>query len=113
MAFNLSRGDILIHHIICAVNVSRIKIDGPCKCDSAIDLTDDQLPIRNTFISPITKEDLLKILEPETYCHYPEAREKWRWAHPHEFCNDNKHKEGKKRNIGNFDVYNIYLVFNQ
>ena len=87
-------------HYYSIVNISRINIDDPCKCDSIIDLTDEQSTINTRFTSAITKEDLRIILENETYCHYPEAHEKWRWVHPHEFCQFNKDKFKQQRQIG-------------
>ena len=80
--------------------MNRINIHDQCKCDTAIGLTDDQSSIDTRFSSAITKEDLLLVLENETYCHYPEEHENWRWAHPHEFCNDNMDNIKKGKDIG-------------
>ena len=83
------------------VNITRINIDDPCKCDSVNDLTDDQATFHTRFTSAITKEELLLILENQTYCRYHEEQEKWRWAHPYEFCSS-QGSAMKNRNIGNF-----------
>ena len=82
------------------VNVSKIYINDPCRCDSAIVLTDDQAPIATRLTSAITKEDLLEMLENETYCHFTEEHEKWRWAHPREFCSNGKDRINRNKNIG-------------
>ena len=91
--------EILTSILFCIVNISRINIDDPCKCDSVDDLVDDQASFHTRFTSAITKEDLRLILVNQTYCRYHEENEKWRWAHPHEFCST-QGSAMKNRNIG-------------
>ena len=91
---------VLVNQIIFfVVDINRINIDDPCKCDSVDDLTDDQASFHTRFTSAVTKEELQEILTNQTYCRYHEENEKWRWAHPHEFCNS-QGSAMKNRNIG-------------
>ena len=85
-----------------SVDISRVNIDDPCKCDSVDDLTDDQNSFHTRFTSAVTKEELHAILVNQTYCRYHEENEKWRWVHPHEFCNL-QGSAMKNRNIGIFN----------
>ena len=62
---------------------------------------------KNQILNNLQKEELLLILENQTYCRYHEEQEKWRWAHPYEFCSS-QGSAMKNRNIGTFSDISVY-----